>query len=145
MSRQPAPTTRAHADESVNIVPLNATALRGGKLIEDVSGVFGAHAFLTLGADSGSSVQQLRDALGANLTRVIDLFHELDENGDGKVGKREFRRALARIVDSPPSQEDSDVIFNSFDMDESGAIEYKELHTLRARTPPQREPWMCMF
>jgi len=38
--------------------------------------------------------QQLRDALMVNAVRVIDLFREWDEDGNGAVDKFEFRRAL---------------------------------------------------
>ena len=48
------------------------------------------------GAPSGppSLIDQFREALVANLARIIDLFRGLDENGDGMVSKKEFRHAL---------------------------------------------------
>ena len=75
--------TGATAGDRVEMVSLNTTSLRSGKLLDDISGVFGANAFLSLDEASGATVgNQLRDALGLNLTRVIDLFREWDENGD---------------------------------------------------------------
>jgi len=38
--------------------------------------------------------EQLRRVLTTNAVRVIDLFREWDEDGDGIVSKKEFRRAM---------------------------------------------------
>ena len=128
---RPSPT-RAQPG-AIETVSLNANALRGGKLLEDTAGLFGGGAFLSMDEASGATVeQQLRDALGSNLVRVVDLFRDFDENGDGTIGKKEFRRALSRIMSSPPTQKDSDALFDSMDLDQGGTIEYKELHKLRA-------------
>ena len=35
--------------------------------------------------------------LRENAVRVIDVFKEWDEDGDGLVSKREFRRAIAAL------------------------------------------------
>ena len=35
--------------------------------------------------------EQLRDVLVENAVRVIDLFRDWDENGDGQISKAEFR------------------------------------------------------
>ena len=37
---------------------------------------------------------QVRDALSKNAVRVIDLFREWDEDGNGTVSKKEFRKAM---------------------------------------------------
>lgn len=130
----------------VDVVSLNTTALRGGMLLDDISSVFGMHAFLDDTSGGGASVaQQIRDALGTNLVRVIDLFREFDENGDGTVGKGEFRKALTRLMQSPPTREDSDALFESIDADESGAIEYKELHKLLRRRKGDRGPRQSLW
>ena len=41
--------------------------------------------------------EQIRDALSKNAVRVIDLFREWDDNGDGTVSKKEFRKGLALL------------------------------------------------
>ena len=47
---------------------------------------------------------QLRDALVTNAVRVIDLFREWDEDGDGTVSKKEFRKAVIHLgLEVPPS------------------------------------------
>ena len=40
---------------------------------------------------------QLRDALAANSARVIDLFREWDDDGNGLVSKKEFRQAMQAL------------------------------------------------
>ena len=40
---------------------------------------------------------QLRDTLSKQAVRVIDLFREWDEDGDGTVSKLEFRKAMPMI------------------------------------------------
>ena len=132
-------------DAAVQLVSLNSTALRG-ELLDDISGVFGGGAFLTLDDASGATAGKvLRDALGSNLARVVDLFREMDENGDGNIGKVEFRRALARIVDNPPTREDSDALFDEIDTDHGGTIEYKELHRLLRRRTSDRGPKKALW
>ena len=126
--------------DHVEVVSLTSTnRLRGGKLLQDISGVFGADPFLTLDGRSGATLrQQLRDALGSKLIRVMTLFRLWDENGDGKISKEEFRRALARLLDTPPSNNDSDALFDEIDLDGSGTIEYRELSTLLQRHKSDR-------
>ena len=56
--------------------------------------------------DSGVSVsEQLRHALTKNMVRVIDLFREWDENGDGTVSKQEFQRAMPMLGLHAPREE----------------------------------------
>merc|ERR1712196_218649 len=80
-----------------------------------------------LTARSGTSVQeQLRQALNEHGTKLIDLFREWDDDGNGAVDKAEFRKAVAALdYDAPKSQ--IDALFNSIDDDNSGWIDYHEL------------------
>lgn len=73
-----------------DLVSLNETSLRTG-LLENISGVFGASAFLSADdlSDGKSVASALKEALQQQLTRVIDLFHEWDEDKNGKVSKKE--------------------------------------------------------
>ena len=69
---------------------------------------------------------QLRAHLARNHGKVLDLFRRWDVDGDGTVRKVEMRRAVASLgFDAPSSAVDA--LFDSFDRDSGGGIEYKEL------------------
>ena len=77
--------------------------------------------------DSEQSIaEQLRGALSATGARVIDLFREWDTDGDGKVTRAEFHRAMGLLRFSAPKAE-IDVVFSSWDPDGSGVLQLKEL------------------
>ena len=97
-------------------------ALRKGKLAE------GSSKFnLKLVANTDKSVaEQLRDVLSKNAVRVIDLFKEWDEDGDGTVSKKEFRKAMPMLGLDVPKKE-IDALFDEWDPDGSGSLELKEL------------------
>lgn len=88
--------------------------------------------------DSASTEDQLRFALRQNLTRVSELFQAWDENQDGKVSKREFRRAV-KLLGLSASKADVDSLFDSFDPDGSGTIEFKEINAM-LRTREEKKP-----
>jgi len=74
--------------------------------------------------------EELRDALHTNAGRIVDLFREMDEDGDGLVSIAEFRNVdtILGIGDVP--DEVMDAIFHEWDEDGSGAIELDNLNTL---------------
>ena len=41
--------------------------------------------------------EQLRQILIDNAVRVIDLFRDWDDDGDGRVSKKEFRKAMKML------------------------------------------------
>ena len=52
---------------------------------------------------------EMRHALVAQHARVIDLFRQWDTNGDGRIRKRELRKALAALgYHVPPYMCDAD-------------------------------------
>ena len=72
-------------------------------------------------------VEQLRDALVANSMRVIDLFREWDDDGNGEITKEEFRKAIPRL--GLVGHSDSiDILFDEFDLDHGGTITFRELN-----------------
>ena len=69
---------------------------------------------------------ELRDALTKNAKRVVDLFREWDEDGDGTVSKKEFRKAVPLIFQDVPKAA-VDQLFDDWDPDKSGMISLAEL------------------
>ena len=61
------------------------------------------------------------------IARVLDLFRGLDENGDGNVSKKEFRKALPLLGLTEITRDTADLFFNTIDEDGSGSIQYSEL------------------
>jgi len=93
----------------------------------------GALAGVTIEVGSGKGIQeQIRDALTHNAVRVIDLFHSWDEDGDGTVSKKEFRKALP-MLGIQVAKAEVDALFDSWDPDGSGQLELKELNKLLRR------------
>ena len=94
----------------------------------------------TLSATSEMSVvRQLKAAMMANRARVLDLFREWDEDGDGLVDRAEFRKAV-RALGFSAARADVDDLFAEFDRDGSGVIEYSELSKLLREQPTGLAP-----
>ena len=71
---------------------------------------------------------------------MVRLFREWDVDGDGRVTKPEFKRALA-YLGYKTNKAELDLIFGMMDMDGSGEIEYTELNQLMARSSlPEDDP-----
>lgn len=60
---------------------------------------------------------------------MIDLFRQWDDDGSGRVCKKEFRRALPEIGCKVPKQV-ANAVFDLLDPDGSGEIEYSELRAM---------------
>ena len=71
--------------------------------------------------------EQIMASLQKNQVRVMDLFREWDENGDGEITKKEFCQAMPRLGIEAP-RKDIELLFDSFDPDGGGSIEYNELN-----------------
>ncbi|KOO33679.1 ankyrin repeat protein [Chrysochromulina tobinii] len=69
---------------------------------------------------------KLAIAIKKNAVRVMDLFRDWDENSDGVISKKEFRRALKNLSLGGTSS-DHDALFDKWDVDGSGALDYNEL------------------
>lgn len=110
--------------------------LRGGRsygsgyveVREAAAGEMPVQQRITLNA-SESVTEQLKAFLRANVSRVIDLFHDWDDDGDGTISKKNFRRAMP-ILGLNVSRAESDSLFDTFDIDGSGFIAYHELEQL---------------
>jgi hypothetical protein len=75
---------------------------------------------------------QLQHALAKSSARVIDLFKELDVDGDGTVSAKEFRIAMPLLGLNVP-RADVDALFSSWDPDGSGTLTLKELEKVLRR------------
>merc|ERR1711998_771118 len=74
----------------------------------------------TISLDSDLSIQeQLRNLLTANSVRVIDLFRQWDDDDNGTIDKKEFRKAITALGFKAPKPE-IDALFDTFDTDRSG-------------------------
>ena len=82
---------------------------------------------------SRATVSNLRRCLATHVKRVIRLFEEWDEDGDGTVSQAEFRLAIRSLAEQwgvAVSRDDVDNFFRSLDADGSGYIEYSELREM---------------
>ena len=77
-------------------------------------------------ANGLSFTEQLRAYLSSNLSRVIDLLREWDEDEDGYVDRSEFRKALPALGLAIDRQ-GADELYDTFDADGSGLITLDEL------------------
>lgn len=75
--------------------------------------------------------EQLQKVLVENAVHVIDVFRMWDDDGNGRIDRREFRRAISALGYDAPN-EHIDVVFDSFDHDGSGALELHELEAALA-------------
>ena len=80
--------------------------------------------------------EQIMASLQKNQVRVMDLFREWDEDGNGLITKKEFCHAMPRLGIVAPSRE-FELLFDTFDPDGSGAIDMKELQKGLRRKPAQ--------
>ena len=81
-----------------------------------------------LGED-GDVAGALREWLAKNASKVMNLFKTWDIDGSGTIDKAEFRRAMRALGLQAPG-EYIDLIFDEFDQDGGGDIEFKELNRL---------------
>ena len=77
-----------------------------------------------------ATVDELRKALASRAQRAMDLFRSMDKDSDGSVTKKEFRAALPLLGFDASSTEAIDGLFDTFDADASGKVEFDELHRL---------------
>jgi len=106
----------------------NSIAIR--KALVKGSNVVGEMAHIGKDEDLSESIpNQIRAALQSKLTRVVDLFKQLDEDKSGKVSVFEFIKSMRLLgLEAPPQA--MVAVFNSIDKDKSGSIDYRELDRL---------------
>ena len=82
---------------------------------------------LTSSLSNPPVAEQIRLALGRFRGKVLDVLRTWDEDGSGQISRKEFRQAVASFGIEGISKEDINGLFDSFDADGSGTIEYNEL------------------
>ena len=100
---------------------------------------FEQHMTADSGSILGSSIQRLREKLAAQSARVLDLFRKWDIDGDGRVTKDEFAKALPDLGFRDASPAEIDELFRSFDQDGEGEISFRELHRMLRRIEPKKQ------
>ena len=82
------------------------------RLLKRKKSVLGA---VDIDEDSGVPLgEQLKQVLLKHAGRVMDLFREWDEDGDGHITRKEFRSAMVRMGLEVPQYE-VDLLFDSWD------------------------------
>ena len=94
-----------------------------------------------------SVAHQLRGVLKENSVRIVDLFRDWDEDGDGTISRPEFAKVMP-VLGIKVSKQDMDELFNMFDPDGSGLIDYSELNAMLRQeiTDPIKlafNPWVA--
>ena len=77
-----------------------------------------------------SSPEQIKEAMRANKTRVLNLFRTLDVDGSGSIDAAEFRKCLPDIGFDVSYSAGLDSLFATLDADGSGTLAYRELNKL---------------
>jgi len=88
--------------------------------------------------DEGPGAQpiavQLGNALRKNAGRVLDLFRDWDDNGDGEVSRAEFHRAMPLLgLDVPKKAIDE--LFSQWDSGGDGTLSFRELQRILKSKP----------
>ena len=72
-------------------------------------------------SDAEGASARLSEELAKQSVRVIDLFRDWDEDGNGVVTRREFARAMP-LIGLHASKAEVFALFDSWDVDGTGSI-----------------------
>jgi Ca2+-binding EF-hand superfamily protein len=78
------------------------------------------------------TVARVRRLLGERFQTVGDAFSSLDQNGDGKISRREFKRVLLDLTGGRVTDEEAEVVLREMDFDDSGYLDFREFCVLYA-------------
>ena len=76
--------------------------------------------------DDHSVAEQIALLLKMHHVKLIDLFRDWDENGDGGIDRKEFRKGLAALGYTAGAKE-IDALHAELDIDKSNFVEFEEL------------------
>ena len=80
------------------------------------------------------TIKNIKEAMDKDLMRVKDLMNALDRDQDGSCTKEEFRQVLPILGFDVSKAEALDTLFDSFDADQGGTVDFEELHKLLRKT-----------
>ena len=90
----------------------------------------GAAALAKDGEEALPTAERIENSLARavkqNAVRTMSIFRDWDENGDGVISKAEFRKAM-KALGVEGGRETHDELFDSWDVDSSGSIDFKEM------------------
>lgn len=85
---------------------------------------------ISLEMGPGDSIaEQIRNALAGSWSTVRSLWVEWDEDDSGSIDQKEFFRALT-LLGLTCTRAESNELFDSFDADKSGSVEFHELQKM---------------
>jgi len=115
--------------EPLDVKSHNQLVLRTGKVKRQDVNLFKGF-ILEAGPNAESIPTQIRNALNDRKARVIDLFHQIDDDQSGTIDATEFVRAMGEfgLKDVPANH--LSAVFNALDLDGSGALNVKELEKI---------------
>ncbi|RYH12468.1 EF-hand domain-containing protein, partial [archaeon] len=90
-----------------------------------------------IGAVLSTIREQVEEYLGSgaqSAKKVKATFTEIDRNGNGKISAREFTEAM-KVLEIKLNEEQLAQLFNRFDRDRSGELDYKEFLDLLGLAP----------
>ena len=90
-------------------------------------------------ASEPEGLTKLKEALGRNLFRVVDLFTRWDVDCDHTISKEELRLAL-NSLGVPFDEQTLQALFIELDADRSGDVDFEELHGALRKHVPKRAP-----
>ena len=88
---------------------------------------------------SDTSLRGLKLQLERHHDALNRLFEEYDSNGDGRISRREFHRAIAQL-DLDTSKAAVDALFSHADVDGCNYIAYRTLHSALSDAAPLHSP-----
>ena len=85
--------------------------------------------------------ERVKNNLGKHLSRVMDLFQSMDKNGDGLVSRKEFTNGLIKSGVCAASLRPAIAsVFDAWDTDQSGSLDFREFDKKLRRTVPPPGP-----
>ena len=86
-----------------------------------------------------SSIVAMREKLTQNAARVIDLFKQWDNDGDGTISRSEFVKAMPMLGLQDCLPIEINALFSAFDPSGDGDITFRELHRMLRQEVPKKK------